>query len=44
MHTTAEYDLRAISGQYVKTYLRGNLHITPSITPVTSNAAIFKSN
>ena len=35
-HTTAEYDLRAISGQYVKTYLRGNLHITPSITPVTA--------
>ena len=34
-HTTAEYDLRAISGQYVKTYLRGQLHITPSITPVT---------
>lgn len=33
-HQTAEYDLRAISGQYVKTYLRGNLHITPSITPV----------
>ena len=37
-HTTAEYDLRAISGQYVKTYLRGNLHITPSITPVTAGA------
>ena len=37
-HTTAEYDLRAISGQYVKTYLRGQLHITPSITPVTSGA------
>ena len=35
-HTTAEYDLRAISGQYVKTYLRGQLHITPSITPVTA--------
>ena len=35
-HPTAEYDLRAISGQYVKTYLRGNLHITPSITPVTA--------
>lgn len=35
-HTTAEYDLRAISGQYVKTYLRGRLHITPSITPVTA--------
>ena len=35
-HQTAEYDLRAISGQYVKTYLRGNLHITPSITPVTA--------
>lgn len=34
-HQTAEYDLRAISGQYVKTYLRGQLHITPSITPVT---------
>ena len=34
-HTTAEYDLRAISGQYVKTYLRGQLHIMPSITPVT---------
>ena len=28
-HQTAEYDLRAISGQYVKTYLRGQLHITP---------------
>ena len=38
MHTTAEYDLRAISGQYVKTYLRGQLHITPSITPVTAGA------
>ena len=37
-HTTAEYDLRAISGQYVKTYLRGQLHITPSITPVTAGA------
>ena len=37
-HTTAEYDLRAISGQYVKTYLRGQLHITPSITPVTGGA------
>ncbi len=35
-HTTAEYDLRTISGQYVKTYLRGQLHITPSITPVTA--------
>nr|DAN54430.1 MAG TPA: H-type lectin domain [Bacteriophage sp.] len=35
-HQTAEYDLRAISGQYVKTYLRGQLHITPSITPVTA--------
>ena len=35
-HTTAEYDLRAIRGQYVKTYLRGQLHITPSITPVTA--------
>ena len=35
-HTTADYDLRAISGQYVKTYLRGQLHITPSITPVTA--------
>ena len=35
-HTTAEYDLRAISGQYVKTYLRGQLHITPSISPVTA--------
>ena len=35
-HTTAEYDLRAISGQYVKTYLRGQLHITPSITPVSA--------
>ena len=35
-HTTAEYDLRAISGQYVKTYLRGQLHITPSITPMTA--------
>ena len=35
-HTTAEYDLRAISGQYVKTYLHGQLHITPSITPVTA--------
>ena len=34
--STAEYDLRAISGQYVKTYLRGNMHITPSITPVTA--------
>lgn len=38
-HTTAEYDLRAISGQYVKTYLRGQLHITPSITPVTAGGA-----
>lgn len=38
-HTTAEYDLRAISGQYVKTYLRGQLHITPSITPVTAGEA-----
>ena len=37
-HQTAEYDLRAISGQYVKTYLRGQLHITPSITPVTAGA------
>lgn len=37
-HSTAEYDLRAISGQYVKTYLRGQLHITPSITPVTAGA------
>ena len=37
-HTTAEYDLRAISGQYVKTYLRGQLHITPSITPVSAGA------
>ena len=37
-HTTAEYDLRAISGQYVKTYLRGQLHITQSITPVTAGA------
>ena len=37
-HTTAEYDLRAISGQYVKTYLRGQLLITPSITPVTAGA------
>ena len=35
-HQTAEYDLRAICGQYVKTYLRGQLHITPSITPVTA--------
>ena len=35
-HQTAEYDLRAISGQYVKTYLRGQLHITPSITTVTA--------
>ena len=35
-HQTAEYDLRAISGQYVKTYLRGQLHITPSITLVTA--------
>lgn len=35
-HTTAEYDLRTISGQYVKTYLRGQLLITPSITPVTA--------
>ena len=35
-HSTAEYDLRTISGQYVKTYLRGQLHITPSITPVTA--------
>ena len=38
-HQTAEYDLRAISGQYVKTYLRGQLHITPSITPVTAGGA-----
>lgn len=37
-HATAEYDLRAISGQYVKTYLRGQLHITPSITPVSAGA------
>ena len=37
-HQTAEYDLRAISGQYVKTYLRGKLLITQSITPVTAGA------